>query len=87
MSTVRTQIIVEHCTDCPFFERTAVHALVDIFARRVAGQASRSGTCKHGAGAQPFPIGRIHVPDETRVPDACPLRHGDCLVQLQTARP
>jgi hypothetical protein len=79
--SIRTQIVVEKCAGCPFFERTVVHALADWFAKRDPGL--RTGTCKANAGGLAFPLGRIQIPDETRVPDVCPLRRGDVVIQLK----
>lgn len=83
MSVVRTQIAVSKCAECPFFERTGVVMLVDWFAKREA----RSGTCKYNGCGKPFPLGRIHILDETIVPTTCPLREGDVVIQINTKAP
>lgn len=82
MPAVRTQIAVSACAECPFFERNALTLLADWLAKREA----RSGTCKHNGCGQPFPLGRIAVADETIIPDICPLRQGDVIVQLGARR-
>lgn len=78
MSVISTQISVTRCVECPFFERGVGSFLAD----RLLKSSTKSGTCKfHGCG-QPFPFGRVNVPDETTVPPNCPLRSGQVLIQL-----
>lgn len=84
MPTIRTQIVVEKCKDCPFFERTVVHAIADLLMKRDA--SLKTGTCKQNAGGLAFPLGRFQIPDENKIPEACPLRYGDVLVQIKAGQ-
>lgn len=79
MAAVRTQILIEKCADCPFFERGAVSVIADALTKR----GTRSGACKfHGLGI-PFPQGRTPVSDENTIPGQCPLKFGDCVISLK----
>lgn len=71
-------MIIERCKGCPFFEKHLVHTVAGFFVKRGVGD----GTCKQAATGLPFPLGRIQIPDENRIPEVCPLRHGDVLVQI-----
>lgn len=81
MPTVRSQIIVDRCSDCPFFERTVVHAVFEFLSKTPKPQG---GFCKYNGLGQGMLIGRLHVQDATNIPETCPLRSGDVLIQLRT---
>lgn len=79
MSTVRTQIVVGRCADCPFFERTVLNFVSEF----VQKQGTRGGACRYNGLGQSFPLGRMPVTDENDLPQICPLRVGDCLIQIK----
>lgn len=76
---IRTQITVGKCAECPFFERTVVNFFVEMLAK---ASGAYGGACRYGALGQKFPIGRLPISDSATVPVFCPLRTGDCLIQL-----
>jgi hypothetical protein len=87
MPAVMTQIQISKCSDCPFYERGVVSAVADFLLKRDPG--IRTGFCRFNGYNHEFPIGRTkfnlpiplgrtHVPDETQIPEACPLRAGSC---------
>lgn len=79
-SAIRTQITIGRCVDCPFFERGVVGALADA----VRKSPTKTGACNFNAGGLPFPLGRQQIPNaEGAPPVGCPLRNGDCLIQIK----
>jgi hypothetical protein len=83
MPTVRTQIIVAKCQECPFYERGVASIAADFLLKR----STTSGACKYGVHDQPFPLGRRQILDDQTVPSTCPLNNGDCLIQLASKLP
>lgn len=84
MTAIRTQIVVEKCADCPFYERTIAHVLVEMIAKQ---PRARGGLCKYNGLGQGLLVGRLYIADEAAIPEVCPLRAGDVVVQLGRGRP
>ena len=81
-----TQIIVETCSGCPFFERNAISFVADMLASRKHGATVKTGACKHAAGPQtPFPFNRMRIDQpDAAPPDACPLRSGPTSIEIKS---
>lgn len=78
-TTKRTmEILVTSCSQCPFYERGVVNALVDMFTK----SPTETGTCKYNAGGMAWPFRRVQITDHTKVPSACPMREGETKISI-----
>lgn len=77
-----TEMLITSCSVCPFYERTVLSLIADLVAKR----QENTGACRfRSVGPNQlngFPYGRVHVPDETKIPTACPLREGGAIVKI-----
>lgn len=82
MTTTRRtmEIVVDKCSECPFYERGLVNALADMFTK----SPTETGTCKYNAAGMPWPFRRVQITDHTKVPSTCPMRDGEVRVSIKS---